>query len=490
MQNAHVTATEVHRHRTAMTRTDLSKPVTLALEYGVLGRGCTFFDYGCGRGYDVDRLVADGFVAAGWDPAHAPANDRLEADVVNLGYVLNVIEDPPERIRALAEAWKLAKQTLVVAVRPDWEVSSVGGRAFGDGIMTTRGTFQKFFGHEEFSQILQTVTGQPPTFVAPGIAFVFRQAERANDFRIRTFRRRGPVQRLTSTEAQFNSNRELLEPLLSFIEEHGRLPDDDEVCLEWNALREKFGSLRAAFGLVKRATGEERWALARTRAEEDLSLFLALMAFGGRPRWSDLSIDLQRDVRALFGSYKSACADADRLLYSLGDEEALDEGLRGIRIGKVLPDAVYVHKSSLGSSSALIRLYEGCARILVGEVPRANIIKLSRKERRVSYMSYPTFDREAHPALAASLRIDLRTFSMKFRDYTTYENPPILHRKELLVKPDYPRYELFARLTEAEERRGLLARNDIGMRKQWLAVLAEHGLRLRGHRLVPVDSTY
>ena len=479
----------VARHRTAMARTGMSRPVGLALDAGVISHATSVFDYGCGRGGDVKRLAATGVPASGWDPAHAPANPRVEADVVNLGYVLNVIEEPSERVAVLSDAWKLARHTLVVAVRPEWELATVEGRRFGDGIMTTRGTFQKFFTHDEFLHLIRVATGTEPVVVSPGTAFVFRDADRANDFRIRAFRRQvGP--RLTATEARFNENRDILEPLLDFLDEHGRLPGDEEHGTDWDAVRDRFGSLRAAFGLIKRATGEERWEMARRRAETDLAVFLALMAFGGRPKWSDLSGELQLDVKALYGSYKQASAVADRLLFSLGDPKLLDEQLRTAPTGKVLPDAVYLHVSALSASSPVVRLYEGCARVLVGDVPGANVVKLSRADRRVSYLSYPTFDTEAHPPLAESLRIDLQTFSMKHRDFRNVDNPPILHRKETLVPESYPRRELFARLTKAEEAKGLFDHDGhIGNRRQWTELLSERGVQIKGHRLLRSASS-
>ena len=132
-----------HRHKTALTRYTLSKPVKTLLEYGQLPRGSTLFDYGCGRGADIRGLRELGYQADGWDPVHAPDVERHEADVVNLGYVLNVIEDPAERLSTLAHAWALAKRLLVVSamVRGDSETrNSVG---FQDGVLTSRNTFQK-----------------------------------------------------------------------------------------------------------------------------------------------------------------------------------------------------------------------------------------------------------------------------------------------------------------------------------------------------------
>ena len=48
------------------------------------------------------------------------------ADVVNLGFVLNVIEDAHERVETLRAAWSFAKRALCVSVM-------VQGRAFTSG---------------------------------------------------------------------------------------------------------------------------------------------------------------------------------------------------------------------------------------------------------------------------------------------------------------------------------------------------------------------
>ena len=90
----------VERHRTAIKRTALSRPVATALADGIIRDGSSVFDYGCGRGGDVDRLHRLGYQATGWDPVHRPQGARSPADVVNIGYVVNVIENPRERCAA------------------------------------------------------------------------------------------------------------------------------------------------------------------------------------------------------------------------------------------------------------------------------------------------------------------------------------------------------------------------------------------------------
>jgi DNA phosphorothioation-associated putative methyltransferase len=56
-----------------------------------------------------------GLEANGWDPIHNSSAQKAEADIVNLGFVLNVIEDQIERTSVLKEAYDLSKKLLVVS---------------------------------------------------------------------------------------------------------------------------------------------------------------------------------------------------------------------------------------------------------------------------------------------------------------------------------------------------------------------------------------
>jgi hypothetical protein len=130
------------RARTAIKRTELSKPVTQALQDGVITPARSVLDYGCGRGGDVAKLRELGYIATGWDPIFAADEPLVAADIVNLGYVVNVIESPEERAETLRNAWNLTSSVLLVAARLDWEARGVGSQPIADGVVTTRGTFQ------------------------------------------------------------------------------------------------------------------------------------------------------------------------------------------------------------------------------------------------------------------------------------------------------------------------------------------------------------
>ena len=113
----------------------------------------------------------------------------------------------------------------------------------------------------------------------------------------------------------------------------------------------------------------------------------------------------------------------------------------------------------------------------------ANIIKLYRRESKVSYLSYPDFDRDPHPGLHKSVNVCLRSFKVRVRHYD--DNRPILHRKELFVVSSYPKRTIFARLTAQEERHGLYCDSSIlGHAREWVSLVAQAGFNYRGHRLV------
>ncbi|NEP05204.1 MAG: DNA phosphorothioation-associated putative methyltransferase, partial [Okeania sp. SIO4D6] len=169
---------------------------------------------------------------------------------------------------------------------------------------------------------------------------------------------------------------------------------------------------------------------------------------------------------------------------SLGDSELISKCCKNSSIGYKFSNSLLVHVSVVAKLDPLLRLYEGCANRTIGRLNEATIIKFHTKLPIISYLFYPDFDTEAHPVLHTSMNIDLRDLSVSYQSYTNEYNPPILHRKDALVTPDYPDYEKFAKLTQQEEDRGLL--NDlksIQNRINWLKCLEENCTEIKGHRV-------
>lgn len=471
----------IHRHKTAIGRTELSRPLQLALASGVIKEGTEVLDYGCGRGDDVRVLSALGFACEGWDPVHRPDGNRRASDVVNLGYVVNVIEDPEERAEALRQAWALARRALVVAGRVDIQSLPSDADAHGDGIVTSRGTFQKFFSQDELRLWIESVLEVDPIAAGPGIFFVFRSDLDRQRYSSGILRRAIPTRVSLLDDQRVAQHREILEPILGFFEDRGRLPTDDEISNSAEVVS-VFGSIPKSFRAVRTLVGEGVWQeIAETR-KEDLLVHLALERFRGRPRFSELPPELQVDVKSFFGAYTTACEQADALLFSAGRADLISAACKESKIGKLTPEALYVHSSALSQIPALLRVFEGCARVVVGDVD-AEVIKLDRGRAKISYLSYPDFDEVAHPELRQSIVVWLDTMRARLYDFSNRANPPILHRKETFVGQDYPRRDLFARLTRQEEKRGLLDQPTIGTREGWEAVLADRGFKVAGHVL-------
>lgn len=266
----------VDRHKTAMTRYDLSKPVKTLLEYGMLKSGTTFFDYGCGQGSDVRGLRALGHQAGGWDPVHQPAVAKHEADVVNLGYVLNVIEDPAERLEALVDAHRHAKRLLVVSGLIQETVETGRATQYRDGILTKRNTFQKFFEQQELQQYIEDVLGSTAVPVALGVFYVFKEPTEQQDFLSARSRRAidwaqisarldlgGPQ---TLWKGLYEEHKDLLNAFGKLALELGRFPEPTEF--------ELLGELNTLLGSAKRAlrafvqgggADEVRWDEVRVR---------------------------------------------------------------------------------------------------------------------------------------------------------------------------------------------------------------------------------
>ena len=479
------------RHRTAIARGTLSRPVRLATDLRLITSDGTFFDYGCGRGEDVAGLVDSGVHATGWDPHFKPDAKKTCAEVVNLGYVINVIPDPTERRDAVLDAWRLTERVLVVSARLDIERRHLSGcRVHGDGFLTGHGTFQKFYRQSELRSWLDDVLETETVAIAPGVFVAFKAEHDANEFLLRTRRRRRLAVAVSRSDRIYDEHRGDIDALIGFFAERGRLPVKTEDLHLQDKLVDAAGSIRRAWRVAVAVTPDTDWAAVTAERRLDLLSDLALLKLNRRPTFTELPETTRHDVRGLAGSYKNATAEADRLLFSAGNMQVISRAADESPVGKRLPGALYVHESALPDVPHVLRVYEGCARWLVGEVDGANLIKLATDRPKVSYLEYPDFDRDPHPALRRTTYVNIGALDVDERDYSDSENPPILHRKESFVAGDYPLRNKFAHLTAQEERFGLLSGDTrvIGNLRGWQESLKAHGVALRGHRVVRIRN--
>ncbi|WP_330173824.1 DNA phosphorothioation-associated putative methyltransferase [Streptomyces sp. NBC_01498] len=465
------------RRRTAIGRAALSVPARQALADRQLAPDRTVLDYGCGRGGDVRSLKRLDCRITGWDPYYSPDSPTVPSDVVLLTYVLNVIEDPEERRQTLLRAWELATAVLIVSTRLSWEKSKVRGEEFGDGLLTSRRTFQHLFGSSEIRNYVEETTGTRCVSAAPGIVYAFKN----DSARLSYLAHRivPDAEWLTSEDTTT-----AIASLIDYVERRGRPPRVEEMP---RPVAELLAHLKP--GDLKRVTRDSADAdkinEGGKRTTLNTLLFLAVELFNGRGPFSNLPLSVQLDVRAFFSSYKEACQRADRLLLKLRDDGYVRSAMHASAVGKLTQTALYVHRRAVDRMPTILRLYEHCASIAAGRPQQWAVAKLKHQGRAVSWLDYPEFDTDPHPRIASSYLVDLKTLETSHISYANSTNRPLLHRKQEFLAPDDPDSQKYRRLTDSEIKAGLYEHPHlIGTVHGWEAELIRCGRELRGHRLV------
>jgi DNA phosphorothioation-associated putative methyltransferase len=452
-------APPVARHRTALHRRTLSTPMQLLARYGYLEGKHAIFDYGCGHGDDLMALRERGLTAAGWDPHFAPSESKVTADVVNLGFVLNVIENIEERREALEGAYELAGKFLVVSALIGGRMLTERRRLYRDGVLTQRGTFQKFFAQGELRSYVALTLKREPIAVAPGVFFVFRddqeeqrflaarQSRSTHNTWVREERPRATPTRHVRVRSRRPDPWETYAEALSQLYERGvalaRLPETDEF-ERWNELH-VLGRAKIVWRRAVQTCGLSAFETAQEARREDLLVYFALNQIERRRSRATLDEGLRRDVHALFGSYNRAIAEASKLLLAVADRAALlAAAQRSANAGVGFLDgehSLQLHTALTPRLPALLRVYLGCASLLHGDVEEVDLVKLHLGSGKVTLLTYDDFAGRSVPELLERVKINLRSQEIDFFQYGEAYAPQPLYLKSRYLAPDLPGYD-------------------------------------------------
>lgn len=448
----------VKRHRTAISRNTLSVPMQALAQHGFLDGDHSVFDYGCGRGDDLAILIDAGVQAKGWDPHYSVEECLEESDVVNLGYVLNVIEDPDERIQTLRAAFRLTRQVLAIAVLVIGKADTSTLRRYRDGFLTGAGTFQKYFSQEETRWLIERATQQEPVAVGPGLFFVFRDKIVEQRFlekrhhrprNVSNLLRASPLRseaRTSRSEALLEENREVVEATWSKALELGRLPHLDELD---PALRrelvERLGTVRKTARLAAMAYDTDVLEQQRKSRIEDLSVYFGLNLFSKRRRYRELPLELQSDIKAFFGSYARADEAGQDLLYSLGDpkviyDAALEASSRGVGSLNGM-HSLQLDGRLLDRLSGPLRAFIGCGEQLYGEIKDVDLVKIFIQVSKLTLLRFDHYDAVPMPRLREGVKINLREQEVRFFRTDKTRLPNLLYMKSRYMAADLPGYE-------------------------------------------------
>jgi len=441
----------IARHKTALSRTELSVPMFTMASAGFFNVGYSVLDYGCGRGDDLRALIAAGVECSGWDPVYFPDEELAEADIVNLGYVINVIEERSERQETLAKAFKLTNRLLCVSAMLGNEATLEKFKPYKDGVVTKRGTFQKYFFQSELREFIESTLEADAVAAGPGLFFVFKDAELQQQYLAnrhktsiehRTLRRnKRPTSTASVSPKKIEANRALLEDLWSTALTLGRMPVAEEV-EQADALAAVFGSLPKSIAVCKDLFGVEEFERAENIRKNDILVYLALEHFSKRRPYRRMPGSLKRDITYHYGKYNDARTAAQAALFSVSDVELINQSC--ISANKLLPASVLeeavgltFHKQFLNLCPPILRIYVGCALQLYGDLLGIDLIKVHIQSGKVTLLGYDDFDGKVVPRLKERIKVKMAEQDIDFFDYVLgYEPPPLLGKAQYMDKND------------------------------------------------------
>jgi len=487
----------VHRHRTAMTRTELSKPIRQAMECGILCEGKTVFDYGCGLGTDADGLRTLGYQVAAWDPAYCPDASKRAADVVNLGYVLNVIEEPAERIAVLVDAWAHAREVLIISTMISGKESYDFVREHGDGVLTSRNTFQKYFEPAEIQGLIESALDSDAYPLGIGIYAVFKDPKAGQAFLAARTRRHIDWEQLSSRLGflrpkkragvvdLYETNKELLDEFWTYALNIGRIPVTGEFARE-SELRERVGGPKKVHRLFLAHYGPDTFEAARKQRKDDLLVYLAAAGFRKRIPLKHLDDALQADLLSHFGGYRQAQEEGSRLLMSLGEPSTLADAAAAVPFGwrDDTEGHFSIHSSLLGKLPAVLRVFIECGSRLYGVATEADIIKIHLRSRKLTFLLYDNFSRVPLPELRTRIKIDLPRLAVNIFEYRDSGTRQLLFFKERFLDAGFPGRSRMEQVSRRLEMLGIRQAH-LGPNDQNAPSKAEFDALLERYRLRP-----
>lgn len=483
---------KIQRHKSAIRRKHLSQPFQVIQRYGYLDGDYSVFDYGCGKADDIELLRGMHVKASGWDPHYLSDRPKSSADIVNLGYVVNVIEDREERDQAVRDSFALAKRFLVVSALVGNPEYSGPTNDLNDGVVTSIGTFQKYYLPDELENYVRSVVRSQVISVAQGVVIAFKTEEEADRLRarragLRSGGSRGSIQKASEAYLLDDNARNLLTNFWDICLALGREPLESELG-ENEDLTSLSLSPSAAFKYLVTKFGKEELSQAALARTTEMLVQFALGHFDGRVYFKYLPEDVKRDISEFFGGYKRLQERSKALLFSVSDtalladacSEASSDGL-----GYMLTeDSLQLHVSCIDRLPAILRVYVGCAERLVGGFGRASLVKIHANSGKVSFMAYDDFERQAIPYLIERIKVNLWHRRIDYFDYIAGFAPPPLLMKSLYLPEDHERFDEQSRFDGRLMKSGLFdISNPHPTRNEFESALEIKGFEVRGFDL-------
>lgn len=438
---------KIDRHKTAIVRHGLSAPLKFLFNKGYLSGEYSVFDYGCGLGDDLAELHANGIDASGWDPNFRPDAELVNADIVNLGFVLNVIEDVPERIEALHNAYELADRLLIVSCMLISESKLAQMTQYKDGVITSRNTFQKYYFQSELQLFIEDSLEKSAISVGPGIFVIFKDELEEQTYLSSKLKRKLQWKSLNREPSKSEKTSLLLEQHHDLVEAYwnkvldlGRIPAADEF-IQSDLIVELFGSAKKLFNLLMDAEKKAQFEQAKIARREDYLVYFALGFFSKRKTYKSMPEVKKRDIKALFASANTGQEEAKEWLFKIADYELLQTAIE--QAAQYIPSihnfghSLLIQTKYINELPIILRVYIGAAAMVYGDWSEADVIKIHVTSGKVTFMVYDDFSNNPIPNIKERVKVKLAEQDIDYFDYVNEaKRPPLLNKHELMAESD------------------------------------------------------
>lgn len=437
-------SSEIHvfRHRTALKRKKLSSCMGALIDSSLVNKQSQIFDYGCGKGDDVAILKFSEFEnVSGWDPHFAKDNHiPTVSEFVNLSFVLNVIENIDERNETLKNAFEITSKALVFSVMLTHQNTLQYARPYLDGFISSINTFQKFYTPAEIEELVETVLGEKSIKMGAGIYIVFKDKELEQEYLFK--KQLGLLSEIKSPPKEEVVERysvELVDRFVAAILQFGRIPKFAELPTDLiRSIQKTKVSINRLARLALSQVSVSELSQLQDHLSSEILIFLAVNRFDGRVKYGDLPARMQNDVKAHFGSIKSASEEAEKLLFSLSDIDLLSKAaIESEQAGKgyLVDEKFRFHSEQADDLPVPLKLFLKIGERLHRSIQEDEVIQLHLESKKVSFLRVDDFAYSPLP----------RIHSREIINFLNLDVANVLHAEQKQVRILYNKSHLMSK---------------------------------------------
>jgi DNA phosphorothioation-associated putative methyltransferase len=440
----------IQRHKAAITRHELSLPIRKAILHKMITPEHSIFDYGCGKGSDIELLKQANYDISGFDPYYFSSNPKIKADVVNLGYVINVIEDKDERDFVLKDAFHYANKLLIVSVMMIHQKNYDSEEVLNDGCVTKSNTFQRYYSQEEIKDYIDFTLDALSIPVAQGIFFVFKDKQLQEKYLLNKYKncsineiifenRLPRLKRMSVREKHFEIVQDEMMELWKETLQQGRILFEDEIQDEMLLLlKNEYRSINRIYKALFENFEIDVFEKSMRLKMEELLVYFALTQFKEPMKFKEYNLPFQRDIKAHFRSHKNGLIAGKKALHEIADSylifeavnKSCQDGLGFIHDGH----SYMFHRKILDKLPPILRIYVYTATFLFGEVDDVDIFKIHLQSDKLTLLYFDDFSKKM-PVLKTRVKIDLGLQDLDIFNYSLTADKQLLYLKSYYLDP-------------------------------------------------------